>query len=275
MWKLRPRISMIEQKLQSKVQPREVSITSILRPRNVYPSRTRASRRGGSRAPSWSRPTGRSGLERKPAGVRKVSPGMCSYPVPASMASQQLAERDLSLAAHDEVGRSGRPLDVGLRGQARVVPAHGDEGLRPQRAHEVDELLRGAALERHDREADQVGPLLPHEGLDRGAHAVLDQDQVGHRDAMARIHVAGEGREGAVGHADGEGRHVLERVRHRKEEHVHATRLAVIDVTPITPASQPAYRGFGTGACAWCRRYERRAHARIPSASHGCAHRLG
>ena len=34
-WKFRPRISMIEQKLQSKVQPREVSTTSIGRPMNV------------------------------------------------------------------------------------------------------------------------------------------------------------------------------------------------------------------------------------------------
>ena len=31
-WKLRPRISMIEQKLQSNVQPREVSTTSTCRP---------------------------------------------------------------------------------------------------------------------------------------------------------------------------------------------------------------------------------------------------
>ena len=31
-WKLRPRISMIEQKLQSYVQPREVSTMSIWRP---------------------------------------------------------------------------------------------------------------------------------------------------------------------------------------------------------------------------------------------------
>ena len=31
-WKLRPRISMIEQKLQSNVQPRDVSTTSTWRP---------------------------------------------------------------------------------------------------------------------------------------------------------------------------------------------------------------------------------------------------
>ncbi len=31
-WKFRPRISMIEQKLQSNVQPRDVSMTSIGRP---------------------------------------------------------------------------------------------------------------------------------------------------------------------------------------------------------------------------------------------------
>ena len=34
-WKLRPRISMMEQKLQSYVQPREVSTTSARRPRIV------------------------------------------------------------------------------------------------------------------------------------------------------------------------------------------------------------------------------------------------
>ena len=34
-WKLRPRISMIEQKLQSKVQPLEVSTTSTWRPSSV------------------------------------------------------------------------------------------------------------------------------------------------------------------------------------------------------------------------------------------------
>jgi hypothetical protein len=34
-WKFRPRISTIEQKLQSKVQPREVSTTSIGRPMKV------------------------------------------------------------------------------------------------------------------------------------------------------------------------------------------------------------------------------------------------
>ena len=34
-WKLRPRISMIEQKLQSNVQPRDVSMTSTGRPSSV------------------------------------------------------------------------------------------------------------------------------------------------------------------------------------------------------------------------------------------------
>ena len=34
-WKLRPRISMMEQKLQSNVQPRDVSTTSICRPISV------------------------------------------------------------------------------------------------------------------------------------------------------------------------------------------------------------------------------------------------
>ena len=63
--------------------------------------------------------------------------------------------------------------------------------------------------------------------LDRGAHAVLDEDQVGDHDVVGRIDVPGQRRERAVGHADGQGGHVLERVRHRQEEHVHGLGLAV------------------------------------------------
>src|SRR5687767_15570263 len=54
-WKLRPRISMIEQKLQSNVHPRDVSTTSTSRPSIVYPESTRASRFGGRIVPASTR----------------------------------------------------------------------------------------------------------------------------------------------------------------------------------------------------------------------------
>ncbi len=69
-WKLRPRIAMIEQKLQSNVHPRDVSTTSIGLPRSVKPSRTRAERRGSFSVSSSRRRVGRGALWRKRAAGR-------------------------------------------------------------------------------------------------------------------------------------------------------------------------------------------------------------
>src|SRR2546428_14182923 len=57
--------------------------------------------------------------------------------------------------------------------------------------------------------------------LDGGPYARLHEDEVGDRDAMMGIDVAGERGERAVRHADRYGRHVLERIRHREEQDVH------------------------------------------------------
>src|SRR6267142_929175 len=120
-WKFRPRISMIEQKLQSNVQPREVSTTSIWRPSIVYPQSTRA---------------------------------------------QQLAKRQLSLAADDRVDAKGG-IRPGVGREARVVPADDDERLGTHRTDEPDQPACRRALKSHDREPDHVGCAIPHELLDR------------------------------------------------------------------------------------------------------------
>ena len=49
----------------------------------------------------------------------------------------------------------------------------------------------------------------------------LDEDQIGDRDAVMRIDVARQRRQRAVRHADRHRRHVLERIGHRQEQHVH------------------------------------------------------
>jgi len=73
-WKFRPRISMIEQKLQSNVQPREVSTTSIWRPSIVYPESTRAPRFGGARVSFSTGMTGRGGVCRNASRSRNHRP---------------------------------------------------------------------------------------------------------------------------------------------------------------------------------------------------------
>ena len=81
------------------------------------------------------------------------------------------------------------------------------------------------ALEGHDREPDHVGRVLAQQALDGLADRVLSEDEVGHGDPVVGIDVAGEGRQRAVGHADGDARHVLERVGHREKQDVHLSRL--------------------------------------------------
>ena len=125
-WKLRPRISMIEQKLQSNVQPREVSTTSTWPAEHRVAASTRALRFGSASSPCRSRLTGRSGLwttcrRRRPprqAGNRGQARA-------ALERAQQLAERQLAFAAHDDVHADVRS-GVRLRREARIVAADDD-----------------------------------------------------------------------------------------------------------------------------------------------------
>jgi hypothetical protein len=63
--------------------------------------------------------------------------------------------------------------------------------------------------------------MLPDETLDRRPDGGLREDQVGNRDLVARVEIAGKGRKTSVWNADRERRRVLERIRHREQEHVH------------------------------------------------------
>ena len=49
----------------------------------------------------------------------------------------------------------------------------------------------------------------------------LHEDEIGDGDVMVGIEVARERGQRAVRHADGDRRHVLERVRHREQQDVH------------------------------------------------------
>ena len=134
--------------------------------------------------------------------------------------SQQLRKRLLALARHHEVDarRGTRP---GGGGEARVVAAGDDPGARPQRPQPLDQPERRAALEGHHRQPDHIGLVLAHQPIDRRADLALGEHQVGDGHAVVRVDVAGERAERRVRHADGHGRSVLERVRHREQQDVH------------------------------------------------------
>ena len=146
--------------------------------------------------------------------------------------AQEIAERPLPLAADDEVDAQVG-VGPGLRRQARVVATDRDAHARRDGTHQRDDPSRGAALERHDRQADDVGLEVAHQPFDRAANGCLHQHQVGDRDLVMGVHVAGQRREGAVRHADGERRRVLERVGHREQQDAHSC-----DATPGRCASQ-------------------------------------
>lgn len=54
---------------------------------------------------------------------------------------------------------------------------------------------------------------------------ILSQHKVGDGDLMVRVNVSGERSERAVGHANSHGRRMLERIRHRKQQYFHWSRL--------------------------------------------------
>jgi len=151
--------------------------------------------------------------------------------------AQQLAERLLALPPDDEV-HARRRAGPGLGREARVVAAGDDLGARTQRAQALDQPERGAALERHHREADHVGRVLGDETVDRRADLPLCEHQVGHGDAVVRVDVARERGERRVRHADRDRSRVLERVRHREEQDVQrrSSGTATKPQGPIPPS---------------------------------------
>jgi hypothetical protein len=137
-----------------------------------------------------------------------------------SSGAQQLAERGLPFPAHDRVD-AGVRVGISVGGQARVVAADDDGDVGPPALDVRDQSERGAPLEGHDRQANDVRCVRADERFHRLKHAALCEDQICHRDSVMPVHVAGQRRQCPVRHPDDDRRHVLERVRHGEEEHVH------------------------------------------------------
>jgi len=146
----------------------------------------------------------------------------------ALVRAEQLAKRDVAFAADDSVDPEGR-VEPLLRRQARIVPADDDSRFRSELSNKLDDAPCGDALERHDGQADDVRLVLTDETRDGLWNRRLDQDEIGDRDAVVRIDVARERRQGAVGHPDRERRRVLERVGHREQQDVHMPLKTIAD----------------------------------------------
>ena len=86
---------------------------------------------------------------------------------------------------------------------------------------EPREAQRRRALKGHHRQADHVGRGIVDEAPHRLGDMRLHQNEIGDDHAMVGVDVAGERRQRAVRHADGDRRHVLERIRHAQQEHIH------------------------------------------------------
>jgi hypothetical protein len=61
--------------------------------------------------------------------------------------TQQLTERDLALAPHDEVDSAVRVLGIGLGSEARIIAADDDARAGALLADEIDDPLGRLALE--------------------------------------------------------------------------------------------------------------------------------
>ena len=134
----------------------------------------------------------------------------------------ELAEGTFAFAADDEVN-ANRRISPGVRRQAGVVATNDDDGRRREGTNERDDASRGAALEGHHREADDVRCKVANQALDGGTDGVLREYQVGNGHLMMRVDVARQRGERAVGHADSQRRGVLERIGHGQQKNSHPT----------------------------------------------------
>ena len=75
---------------------------------------------------------------------------------------------------------------------------------------------------------DAIGYLgvdLVNQSLDSFPHPTITEDQICNSDAVVIIHISGKRGQSAVGHADGDRRHVLEIIRHGEQKDVHKASL--------------------------------------------------
>jgi hypothetical protein len=194
---------MIEQKLQSKVQPREVSAHqripaehtgSAVRQAHLL-TRQRAHRARRSSAERIAL------AKRQTRNIRERRPGFKS--------ANHLSERDVAFAPDDHV-RSPRGILVDLQRQARVVAADDDRGLRAQPADQRGDTLGGTALKRHDRQPDDVRLQRADQPLHGGPNAPVGEDQIPNRHGVVRVEIAGQRPERTIRHPRRDDGRVLE-----------------------------------------------------------------
>ena len=135
--------------------------------------------------------------------------------------AQQLAECDFAFPPNNKVHHSAGVIGVCVDGQTRIITAHDDLNAWSKRAHQVDDLLCCFALKSHHRKSHHIGIQLPHQFLDRLTDTPLNQDKVSNSNLVMWINISSQRRQSSVGHADTHCRHVLEGIRHGKQQNVH------------------------------------------------------
>src|SRR5262244_3224460 len=91
--------------------------------------------------------------------------------------AQQLTERDLALAPHDEVDLAVTLLGVSLGSEARIIAADDDARAGVPRANEINNPFGRLALEGHDREPDDVRLVFGDEPLNGLSDPVLTSNK--------------------------------------------------------------------------------------------------
>src|SRR5262245_59366794 len=168
-WKLRPRISMIEQKLQSSGRLDDVDGPSEQRIPVKHAGRPlRRKDLAGQMT------HGPAQIAHEPVAASPVQTRDAAAVTAALDRPQQLAERDVALTAHDEIDPERRIL-VRFGREARVAPADDDPRLGAERSNERDDLVRRLALKCHHGKADAVGRFRGHKLVDGLRYGVLDQ----------------------------------------------------------------------------------------------------
>src|SRR5439155_20504821 len=103
---------------------------------------------------------------------------------------QQFAKRNLAFPADDEID-SGGIRRVRLRSKAGIVTSYDKPDVWPKSTDEIDNMHRGAPLECHDRQSNDVRRHFADEPLDGFTHLALNQDQIRYGHGVPRIDISG------------------------------------------------------------------------------------
>ena len=137
---------------------------------------------------------------------------------PPFQRAQEFAKCNFAFATYDEIHT--RSL-VRLGGKTRVIAAHNDFQAGLERSCQFDDATGRPPLKGHDRESNDCGIKLANQPGNSLPNPTIAEDQIRHGNLMVGIHIPGQRRQRAVGHADGDRGHVLEIIWHGEQEDVH------------------------------------------------------